>query len=334
MRINSQRCRGATLLVLAALGAVGCDDRPESAGHDDSAAQRPTVVATIFPLAQLTEQLVGDAAEVVCLVPPGVTPHGYEMTFEQTRAVHHARLLFTVGLGFDDWALRAAQAQKRTGATFVFADHVDPDVPASPSRDDHAAAEHDVHDDTHDHDGVDPHLWLDPHLVRRMLPLLAKAITDALNDPAAADAIGANLAQLDARLAELDHEAAESLAAYEGRRIVTFHRAFDRLLTRYGLAPAVTLKPIAGPTEVTPARLTDVIDVMRRERVRVLFTEPQFPADAVRLIADQTGATVLVLDPLGSPHLAGRATYIDMMQYNLRTLTEGLALSTQAAEPR
>jgi ABC-type Zn uptake system ZnuABC Zn-binding protein ZnuA len=55
-----------------------------------------------------------------------------------------------------------------------------------------------------------------------------------------------------------------------------------------------------------------------------VFTEPQFSAKALDNIARQTGAKVLVLDPLGDPNAPDRGTYQQLMRYNLSTLLAGL----------
>lgn len=323
MICNARRPLLTALLALSILVGVGCKQN-NNAHHTG----KPLIVATIHPLAQLTRQLVGDTATVVCLVPPGVTPHGYEITTDQRADVADADLLVSVGLGFDNWIHRAGPIEQSRVATFVFAHALDLDPPDHSTSDD----SHDAHDHHH-HGPVDPHLWLDPIHVRQSLPLLADVLTEAISDPDANLAIEQNLAQLQQSLTDFDADARRALAPYRGRHIVTFHPAFDRFCQRYGLAPAVTLKPVEGPSEITPARLHEVIQQMKRERITALFIEPQFSTDAARTIADETGAAVLELDPLGSPDHPDRKTYLQMMRYNLNTILDGLARSAQPPDP-
>ena len=109
------------------------------------------------------------------------------------------------------------------------------------------------------------------------------------------------------------------------KQIVTFHRAFDRLADRYGLEVAATLMPAETAGGVTSRQYDLVVAAIREHGLKAIFVEPQFSPDAAERISHDTGTKVLVLDPLGDPHIPERAGYLPMMRYNLKTLAEGLA---------
>jgi zinc transport system substrate-binding protein len=73
---------------------------------------------------------------------------------------------------------------------------------------------------------------------------------------------------------------------------------------------------------VLPSRLDDLADLMDRERVTTVFTEPLLPKRAADTLARETGARVATLDPLESDPGIG---YIEAMDRNLQALTKGLA---------
>jgi len=58
---------------------------------------------------------------------------------------------------------------------------------------------------------------------------------------------------------------------------------------------------------------------MKAEHVRIVVREPQFPEKVPRLIAEQTGAT-LVKMPIHARRCAAHRTYIKMIDYNVDTL--------------
>lgn len=301
----------AVVLVAALLtGSVACED----VGRDEVAASRPIVAVSIFPLADLVGQMVGDRAEVVTLLPPGMSPHGYETRPGQARKIARAKLMVTVGLHVDDWATRAAEAVGGDVPVFVFADAVGIDGGE-------AHADRGRHDE-HGHGMVNPHLWLDPVLVKRMVPALAGALVEALPEHAAA--IEANAEELDGALADLDAEFERRLAPLHDAEMITYHSAFDLLAERYGLTVAATLTPVESPGDLTSGRLAEVIRLIRDHEVRSVFTEPQFPAERAAAIQRETGVEVLVLDPLGDPNQPGRDGYFALMRYNLDTLLKGL----------
>jgi len=60
------------LLLLFFLAILGCRSNTETT------RSKPLIVATTSILADGIQQLVGDQAEVVSLMPPGVDPHLYK----------------------------------------------------------------------------------------------------------------------------------------------------------------------------------------------------------------------------------------------------------------
>ena len=300
------------LILIGAVTVSGCTRRAPVDG-------KPIVVASIWPLADLTRQIVGEAAEVECLVPAGRSPHGYEPTVNNAEAVAKAKLIVTVGLHFDDWAERAARASGRDEPPLlVFADAVG--VEGEEAEQEHED-EHE-HEHEHEHGAVNPHLWLDPVLARQFVGQLGQRLAELLPD--AREEIERNAASLTAELAALDGDYREALSPHAGGKIVTFHNAFDRLAERYGLVVAATLKPMEGPGDATRQRLEEAIEVIETHGLTAVFTEPQFSERALGNITRQTGARVLVLDPLGGPHVPDRASYQQLMRYNLATLLAGL----------
>ena len=59
-----------------------------------------------------------------------------------------------------------------------------------------------------------------------------------------------------------------------------------------------------------------------RENVPTIFTEPQFPPSAARVVAADAGVRVVLADPIGG--VPGRATYADLLRFDARAFREGL----------
>jgi zinc transport system substrate-binding protein len=68
-----------------------------------------------------------------------------------------------------------------------------------------------------------------------------------------------------------------------------------------------------------------VVRFVKANNVKVIFAEPQFPADKLAALAEQTSAAVKQLDPLGNPNLEERDSYLALMRYNLAQLREALS---------
>lgn len=350
-------------LLLAACAATGGCGKDNGDAPAESEARRTdglVVVASIHPVADLAAALLGDRGEVHTLLPAGATPHGFSPTPQAMVRLARADLLLTVGRGLDPWAEALAQRMPDPPTILRFAD-----VAAPPASDaeahhheahehearDHGDHDHPVHDHGdedhdhhaghdhadhagHDHFGPNPHLWLDPVAVRRYVETLADALAERL--PGAARAGLA--ARRDALLAEVDEVDAAYRAAVEAiphRRLITFHNAFDPLAERYGLEVVAHLTPIelGAGGEVTPHRLRAAIRAIETHGVPALYVEPQFNDAVARRLAERTGVRVLTLDPLGHPRIAERATWPELMRFNLRTLKRGQADPAPGSTP-
>jgi ABC-type Zn uptake system ZnuABC Zn-binding protein ZnuA len=311
-RHHSGLSAAAALLV----AALGCQRGP-------TAPPKPVVVATIQPLASLAEQIVGDAAEVRCLLPPGMSPHGYSPTANAMADLVHARLVVTNGLGIDHWAERAIEATGRSDlrvCTFAECVELAKDERGATAHG-QAHSEAEAHGDHHHHGDVDPHLWMDPLLARAFAEALTGHLAAAIAEHAGA--IRQRGAQLDDELAALDRELRTKLRPYRGGKIVTFHDAFGRLAERYGLEVAATLTPVNAPGDLTPLAIRQVVQIVRDHQLRAVYAEPQFSPAAARLLREKVGVDILILDPLGNPYEADRDTYAETMRYNVDQLIEG-----------
>lgn len=322
----------AGLCLLAALTSTGCGDDGSSAGG------KPIVVASIYPYAAIAEQLAGNSAQVVCLLPPGASPHAAPDTADNMAAVAKAKLIIVNGGGLDYWAGQAAKAAKRTGDDMLniasvleeqvgeIGDH-NAHVCTDPTHDhghSHVHVHGHDHHHHHHHDTVDTHFWLDPALGRVAIEEIADRLIALLPDEAAA--IQGREAAMIESLTELEAAANEKLAAHAGQGIVTFHDAFGRLAERFGLEVVATLTPMNAPGDVTPESMARVLAVINQHQLNVVFSEPQFSPDAANMITQKTGVQVMPLDPLGDPMNEDRDTYAEIIGYNVDVLVAGLSL--------
>ncbi len=170
------------------------------------------------------------------------------------------------------------------------------------------------------HPAGNPHYNLDPVQAR----VIVKNIADRLaqNWPAHAAEFNAGrdayLARLDARIAEL-----EKLAApLHGVKFVSYHNHWPYFAARYGLVYAGTIELRPG-VEPTPRHIIDLVAQMKAEQVKIVVREPQFSEKTPKQIAGQSDAQVVKLAIMvgGVPEAK---TYLDLIDYNVRTLVKAV----------
>ena len=67
-----------------------------------------------------------------------------------------------------------------------------------------------------------------------------------------------------------------------------------------------------------PAHLKALIELARREKISVIFAQPQFSRKSAEVIAREIGAQVVLIDPLGEDWLDNMRMVADKMAAALR----------------
>ena len=268
-----QKLFAAFLLAMLAAPAAFADPLP--------------VVVSILPQQWLAEQVGGDKIHVHVLLAKGQEPHGMEPTPEQVTALFRARLYFAVGLEFERGLLaKVEQAESKVQIVDTVAG-----IKKIPMTEHHDHDDHDGHD--HEHGGLDPHVWLDPQNLQKMAAVMAEALAKA--DPANAALYQQNLQTVSKELTALHEEISSKLASFKGQSFLVFHPAFGYFAHAYGLHQEAV--EIEGKSPA-PRQLYELIAKAKREKVKVIFVQPQFDRKNAETIAQAIGGKVAALDPL------------------------------------
>lgn len=301
---------------LAGLLAWGCGDGSSARGqaaavNEASLSERDDgpmrVAVTIPPLAGLVAGLLPEGSRLDVLIPPGMSPHGAELSPSAVSAIASADLFVGVGMGLDTQALSIAVARLDTDRFVVFERLVPDGAPATRAS--------------------DPHLWLDPVLCEALVEAIADRVAARLRargDEAGLAGLDRDRKALLAALGAVDRDYRTALAPFAGRGLVTHHDAWGRPASRYGLRIAGVIRTIET-AEPTPAAIAGAVEAVRSAGAGVIVVEPQFSAGAAERIAELTGAALASMDPLGS------GDWFTMMRTNLASLVDALGRTSGGA---
>ncbi len=279
-------------------------------GRTSAPSGKKVAAATIAPLSDLLARVAGPAWEVRTIVPPGTSAHMFEPAPKDVRRLAGARLVVTVGGGYDDWAAQLARAAAAGAVLLDAGGSLGIGLVAGGGHEGHS------HGEGNGGDEPDPHWWLSPPLAARATGAMAETLCRV--DPAGAGAYRARGAETIAEIDRLDRELAVALAPFKGKAFLAAHPAWPHFVARYGLRLAGSIEPAPG-REPSPRQLRALVDDARAGGFDVLFTEPQFPESAAKAIASDAGLRIGLLDPIGG--VPGRATYFEMMRFNGAALT-------------
>jgi len=271
------------------------------------------VVTTTSDLAAIAAEIAGDLAEVTAIAAGDQDPHFVDAKPSYLIKLQRADLFVQVGLELEiGWApnlltnSRNARIQPG-GDGFVDASTgiAALQVPTAADR---------TMGDIHPYGN--PHYWLDPangHVIARNIAAGLKRI-DA-----------AHAADYDRRLADFDRRLDEAIARWKqqaaplaGVPVVAYHNAFPYLEQRFGFRVVGFVEPKPG---IPPSGryIAELVEQMKRQGVKVILTAPYYDAKTARLVAQQSGATVVTLAPsVGA--VEGAGDYLALFDLNLSRL--------------
>ncbi len=167
-----------------------------------------------------------------------------------------------------------------------------------------------------------PHIWLAPKNAVQMVKNLNEELSKI--DKPNLDKYALNSKSYIEKLIALDSKTIKEVEKLPNKDIITFHEAFPYYAQAYGLNIKAVIEREPGD-EPTASQLKETVDIIRHSNARALFTEPQYPSAAAKVIANETGARLYMLDPVVTgANSANADEYIKTMEKNLLTLIEAL----------
>ena len=295
-------CRRAILGMATGLALTGLT------GAAAAAQERLKVVTTFTIIADMAQNVAGDAAEVVSITRPGAEIHGYEPTPRDLVKAQGADLILWNGLNLERWFEKFFVNLRDVPAATVS----DGIAPIAIAGGDYAGK-------------PNPHAWMALDSAEIYIDNIRDALSAADPDNAAVYAANADAykRQVAAVIGPL-REAARALP--EGRRwLVTSEGAFSYLARDFGLQE-VYLWPINADAQGTPQQVRSVIDTVRAESIPVVFSESTVSDKPARQVARETGAAyggALYVDSLSEPD-GPVPTYLDLLRVTSETIVTGL----------
>jgi zinc/manganese transport system substrate-binding protein len=271
------------------------------------------VVTTTTDLSAIATAIGGDKIEVEALVPGGFNADFYQPRPSDLFKIHRARLFIEIGLGLEEWARdlvneannsNLIKAQVSVGVPLL-------DVPKG--RVDYSFG------DIHPYGN--PHYQLDPEDGRIMAQNIFNALSYA--DPADKEYFAANLKTFDDHLTDAEKKWNAEMAPFAGAKFIPYHESWSYFARAYklGIPTTIEAKPGFVPS---PARVEEVIKIAKREKVRLIVTEPYYDVSVARLVAEQAGIPYLnlTIDVGGNPE---QKDYISMIDYIVSQFVKALS---------
>lgn len=250
-------------------------------------------VVSIVPQKSFVEAIGGEFVTVEVMVLPGKDPHSYEPKPSQMKAIDVAQLYFTIGVEFEGaWMKKFANQNKK----MKIVDSSKGIEKLSLKEDEHD--EHKSHKghEGHKHTGFDPHVWTNPENIK----IIAKNIVETLIafDGEHKEQFMANYTAFLTKVDAADAQVKEALKGVQkGSKFMVFHPSWGYFAHQYGLEQVAI--EVEGK-EPKPKVLALILKEAREEKVKAIFTQPEFSDKSAKQIADELKIDVIKISPLAS----------------------------------
>ncbi len=273
-----------------------------------AAAEKFRVITTFTVIADMAQNVAGDAADVVSITKPGAEIHEYQPTPGDIKRAQGAQLILANGLNLERWFTRFYRHLKRVPEVVVSTGVEPMGISEGP------------------YSGKpNPHAWMSA----KNALIYVDNIRDALvkSDPANAATYQRNAERYRQQISAAAEPVQQALAQIpeDKRWLVSSEGAFSYLARDYGLKE-LYLWPVNADHQGTPQQVRRVIDAVKQHQIPAVFSESTVSDKAARQVARETGSHyggVLYVDSL-SQRDGPVPTYLDLLRVTSETIVSGI----------
>lgn len=299
----------ATALLVVALAMSGCggSDSEQSSTEDEPTAI--SVVATTPQVADIVQQVGGDAVSVTTAMPAGTDPHGFEPKPSDVAAMAEADVIFRSGGDLDSWVVDAAE---NAGGP----------VPVDLSTS--VALIEGGEEENSDEGSFNSHWYLSP----ANLAAATQRVRDELvkSAPESRESVRANTDDFEARIDASNEALTECVAKVPeaDRAFVSGHDDFVYLADAFELKVAAQLAE-SGQTEPSARQLQESVDAAREGGARAVVTSSGEASQLATQVADRLNVPLLELYADSLAKSGEASTAIGAIEFNVSELVDAMS---------
>ena len=306
MRINS-----FFLIFILAIIACSCG----STGSEQQGKSKLKIVCTTGMIGDALKNIVGDSAEVVSLMGPGVDPHLYKATQGDLGKLSEADVIFYNGLHLEGKMGEIFEKMGKRKKTVAFAEGIQPGK----------LRVMDAVTQSHD-----PHIWFDVSLWAEAVAYAGEQMQKI--DPAKAAYYKSNTDVYLQKLTDLHGRVKTAIAEIPAsqRVLVTSHDAFGYFGRAYDME-VQGLQGISTTAEFGVRDVSNLVKFIIEKKIKAIFVETSVSQKSIEAVLEgcrQQGHNVVIGGKLYSDAMgeAGtpEGTYIGMVEANVAIVVKAL----------
>lgn len=282
-----------------------------SPGAPPYAMQSPAplkIGVTLHPYYSWTRNVVGalPGYDVRAILPGEIDAGDYQPRPEDIKKLVDLDAIVVNGIGHDDFIFSMIKASGNKRIVVIRPNESTPQIRSARGP------------------GVNSHTFISFTNAIQQTYAIQKAL--ATLRPGDAAALQQNAASYARRLRVIKSRAAVQLAEAKITRVVTVHDGYGYLLQEFGLEVAGVVQPAHGLTP-SATELRDMVQLLQREKISVVFSEQTFPPPLLKVLGDEARVKIYIISHIASgPFTPER--FEREMQTNVETMIRALVTET------
>jgi len=288
----------SSIVLLLSAGAVPC-----AASQAAPQKQKLKVGVTLHPYYSWTANVVaGTGVEVRSILPGDVDAGNYQPSPADIAKLADLDAIVVNGVGHDDFIFDMIKASGNERLTIIRPNDSVPLIRAQNGG------------------TVNSHTFISFTNAIQQTYAIQKAL--GVLCPELAETFQKNAAEYAKRLRVQKAKAARELAEAKLSRVVTVHDGYAYLMQEFGIEVAGVVEPAHGLVP-SAGELQAMVDLIRAEKIQVVFSEESFPEPLLAVLKEHSRARVYVLSHVASgPYTPEK--FEQEMQQNLDVLVQAL----------
>ncbi|MGD8781244.1 MAG: zinc ABC transporter substrate-binding protein [Ignavibacteria bacterium] len=287
------------IIIFVFLILIGCNEKPE---------KKENIFVSILPQKFFVEKIAGYDFNLNVMVRPGMSPATYDPLPNQLIELSKASIYFTIGVPFEKVLL------KKIRLNFE-------DVRLIDTRNGIKLRMIESHTGGHSYENKninnDPHIWLSPELVKIQVKNILSGLIEI--NSYRQDFYEKNYNIFINELDSLQSEIKGILSNARSNKFLVYHPSFGYFCDEFRLKQI----PIElEGKEPTGKDIAEIIDVIEKEDINLLFVQKQFTSKLSEKISNLTGIKIVEVDPLSEDYYNNLTTIAKTIAENIDESTD------------
>lgn len=280
------------------------------------ANEKPYVVSTTAQIGDVIRNIGGDRISVDYIMGSGVDPHLYQPTRSDMSKFMRADLVFYNGLKLEGRMDELFHDLQNTKSTIAIADFI---------------PKHMIHQMNGGAYEYDPHIWMDVKIWIEASKIIESELCKFSQQ--SCDYFKNNAEMYRKELTDLDSQIKKSFEAIPPSQkvLVTAHDAFGYLSKAYDIE-VIGIQGVSTQSEAGMGRISELVKILCDRKIPSVFIETSVGDQNIKAIIEGARARghnvqiggALYSDAMGAEGTT-ESTYIGMMKYNTRIISESLS---------